>query len=86
MTPQSVTLLDVIVTNTRDTVIHKDIIQNVTADHDLITAAIDTKKQKRAAPIKIICHMGAYSKDAFCNAVLSYASALNNIYRTDDKG
>ncbi len=28
--------------------------------------------------------MGAYSKDAFCNAVLSYTLELNNIYSTDD--
>ncbi len=37
VTPQSATLLDVIVTNTRDTVIHRDVVPNVIADHDLIS-------------------------------------------------
>ncbi len=83
VTPQSATLLDVIVINTRDTVIHKDVIPNVIADHDLITATIDIRKPKRAATIKTFRHLGAHSKDAFCNAVLSYTSELN-INRTDD--
>ncbi len=60
VTPQSATLLDVIVTNTRDTVLHKDVILSVIADHDLITATIDITKPKRRATIKTFRHMGAY--------------------------
>ncbi len=84
VTPQSATLLDVIVTNTRDTVIHRDVVPNVNADHDLISSTTDIKKPKRVATTKTFRHMGAYRRDAFCNAVLSHASELNNIYRTDD--
>ncbi len=36
VTPQSATLLDIIATDKYDTVIHKDVIPNVIADHDLI--------------------------------------------------
>ncbi len=41
VTPQSATLLDVTVTNKCDTFLYKDILPNVIADHDLISATID---------------------------------------------
>ncbi len=84
VTLQSATLLDVIVTNKRDTVIYKDIIPKVIADHGLISATIDISKPKRAATMKTLRHMGAYSSDALCNAVSSQVSELDNINRTDD--
>ncbi len=52
VTPQSATILDVIGTNTRDTVMLKDIIPNIIADHDLITATIDIKKPKRGQQLR----------------------------------
>ncbi len=62
VTAQSATLQDVIVTNTRDTVIHSDLIPNVIANHDIISSTIDIKKPKRVATIKTFPHMGAYSR------------------------
>ncbi len=84
VTPQTATLRDVIVTNRSDTIIHKDVMPSVIADHDLITATINISKPKRAVTTKTFRHMGAYSKDAFCNAISSYSSELSNIYLTDD--
>ncbi len=48
------------------------------------TTTIDIKKPKHAATVKTFRHIGTYSKDAFCNAVLSYASEINKIYLTND--
>ncbi len=72
VTPQSATLLHVIVTNKGDTPVDKDILPNVIADHDLISATIDISKPKRAATVKTFRHMGAYSNDVLCNAMSSH--------------
>ncbi len=64
ITSQSATLLDVIVTNNRDTVLHADVAPSTIADHDLITATIDISKPKRAVTMRTFRHMGTYSKDA----------------------
>ncbi len=84
VTPQSATLLDVMVTNGRDTVIYKDIMPNVIADHDPISVTIDISKPKPAATVKTFRHMGAYSSDALCDAVSSHAAELDNIYHMND--
>ena len=84
VTPQSATLLDILATNKLNTIIHKDVIPNVIADHDLITAAINITKPKRNTVIKTLRHLGAYSNDALCNALLTETPTLNKIHLTDD--
>ncbi len=74
----------VIVTNKRDTVLHADITASFIADHDLITTTIDISKPKRAVTMRTLRHIGAYSKDALCKAILDHKPELINIYHTDD--
>ena len=84
VTPQSATLLDVLITNKQETILHKDVIPNIIGDHDLITASINITKPKRLPVIKTFRHLGAYSRDALCNALLSRSNTLNQLLNTDD--
>ncbi len=64
VTPQSATLLDITATKNYDTVIHKDVIPNIIADHDLITVTVNITKPKRKIVMKTYRHLGAYSNNA----------------------
>ncbi len=52
ITSQSATLLDVVVTNKRNTVPHVDVTPNIIDNHDLITATIGISKPKLAATMR----------------------------------
>lgn len=84
ITPQSATLLDILVTNRPDTLLNKDVIPSNIADHDIITATVNISKPKRPPLIKTFRHLGAYSKDTLCDALLTATPALNVIPSTDD--
>lgn len=84
VTPHSSTLLDILVTNRPDTIIHKEVIPCNIADHDLITAKINIVKPKRSPVMKTFRHLGTYSKDALCDTLLSATPALSVILSTDD--
>ncbi len=60
VTPQSAALLDIIAMNKYDAVIHKDVIPNAIADHDLITVIVNITKPKRKTVMKTFRHLGAY--------------------------
>lgn len=45
-TPQSATLLDILATDKQDTIIYKDVIPNIIADHALITATVNITESK----------------------------------------
>ncbi len=84
VTPQTATLLDSLVTNRLDTILLKDVIPSDIADHDLITATVNITKPKRKPVMKTLRHLDAYSKDVFCDALLTATPALNVISSTDD--
>ncbi len=84
VTPQSATLLDILITNKQHTIIHKDVIPSTIADHDQITATINISKPKRLPVTRTSRHLGAYSKDSLCNALLTAEPALSSIPLIDD--
>lgn len=84
VTPQSATLLDIIVTNKHDAIIHKDIIPNTIADRDLITATVKITKPKRKPGMRTFRHLGAHSKDLSCDGLIGAAPALKEISSTDN--
>ncbi len=84
VTSQSAALLDIIAANIYDRVIHKDVIPNIIADHNLITVIVNIIKPKRKTVMKTYRHLGAYSNDALCNAFLTETPTLNKILLTDD--
>ncbi len=83
ITPTSSTLLDVIITNRPDHVIHVDVVPGVIADHDLITVTADISKPKREPVTKVVRDLSTYSSDSLCS-LLSHAPTLNTILQTDD--
>ncbi len=84
VTPQSATLLDILIINKQHTIIHKNVIPSTIADHDQITATINITKPKRLPVTRTSRYLGAYSKDSLCNALLTAEPALTSIPLTDD--
>ncbi len=84
VTPQSATLLDIVATNIYLTVIHKNVIPNVIVDHDLSTVILNIAKHKHKTVMKMYRHLGVYSNDAMCYALLTETLTLNKIPLTDN--
>ncbi len=83
-TSLSVTLLDLIVTNSAALVLDHDIILCPIPDHDLLTLTLDIAKPKRLPITKTIREMKSYSPELFCNSLMSEKETLDNIYVTDN--
>lgn len=84
VTPMSATLLDVIITNKPDIVIHSDVTPCGIADHDLVSVIVDITKPKRQPEIRTLRNLKDYNKDMFCNKILNEVPSLNTILQTDD--
>lgn len=86
VTSHSATLIDVIITNKRESVISSDVVPCPIADHDLVSATVNLRKPKRAAaPVtKTTRRMADYSPAALCNALNNAHNDLLNIFSTDN--
>lgn len=84
ITPNSSTLLDVIITNKIDIVINSDVVPGTIADHDLITITINVSKPKRQPVTKTMRCLKNYNKNYFNNLLLDKTFVLNYIIHTDD--
>ncbi len=52
ITPTSATLLDVVITNTPDSVLTSEVVPHPVADHDLVSVTVDISKGKRPRDFK----------------------------------
>ncbi len=84
VTPTSASLLDLVITNSPNLVINKDVVPQVIADHDLISIFVNISKPKRKPLMKTFRHLGSYSSDILCTLLLSESYTLNQIMETDD--
>lgn len=84
VTPQSATLLDVLITNKKESIITSDCLPSAIADHDMIISRINISKPKRIKVKKTFRSMATYNKDNFCEALLNCTDYLNHITLTDD--
>ena len=84
ITHNSATLLDLIITNTPDSVIFSDSVPCPVADHELITATINLRKPKRQPVVKTFRDLSCYSPDTLCNLLKLEEHNFNNIFMTDD--
>ncbi len=84
VTNNSATLLDLIITNSPNLVLHSDTLPCPVADHELITVTINLQKPKRVSCLKTIRDLGNYSPYIFCNLLSSNELILNDIFKTDD--
>ncbi len=62
VTPASLTLLDLAITNKPDAKHACDVVVQEIADHDFISITIDVRKPKRQPVIRTFRHLGHYSK------------------------
>ena len=79
VTANSSTLLDLIVTNKKEFIVHSDVLPCSIADHDLITVTINVRKEKRTPPTKTFRSLAKYSKDIFCQLLLDHTYLLRII-------
>lgn len=84
ITDNSSTLLDVIITNDSDSVIHSDTIPCPVADHELITATVNLNKPKRQPTVKTFRDLRCYTPGVLCNLLMNERHNLTNVFKTDD--
>ena len=83
ITTNSSTLLDLIITNKKDLIIHSDVLSCSIADHELITVTINVRKEKRAPITKTYRSLEKYSQNTFCQLLLDKSFQLKSILGTD---
>ena len=83
ITTNSSTLIDLIITNKRDFIIHSDVMPCPVADNELITVTINVRKEKRTPCTKTFRSLERYSQDRFCQLLLDYSFLLKDILETD---
>ena len=82
ITPRSKTLIDAIITNNRDTVMHAETSLSV-AVHHAVSCTINLRKQ-RMTPFEIYCRNYAnYSPENFQIKLMELSNQLNLMYETD---
>ena len=84
VTANSSTLIDLVITNKRDFIVNFDVLSCSVADHELVTATINVKKEKRALCTKTFRSLEKYSQNIFCNILLDQSFLLNDILNTDN--
>ena len=84
ITSLSSTLLDLIITNRPNSVVHSDVLPCPVGDHELLTATINIKKEKHPPVVKTFRSLQNYSQGHFCELLLNELVILNTILRTDN--
>lgn len=78
ITPTSATLIDLIITNKSQSILHS------VADHELITVTVNLKKTKRPPTIKTFRDLTTYSPDLLSCLLKQQSYNLNKIFTTDN--
>lgn len=84
VTERSKTLLDVLITNNDSIIMTHDVFKAHISDHDIIRATINLSRPKKEPVIKTFRSLRNYSKEIFCNNLLSNVPILNTMASTDD--
>lgn len=84
ITPTSATLIDLIVTNKSQSILHTDTMPCPVGDHELISVTVNLKKTKRPPVVKTFRDLTSYSSETICDLLTQETQALNNIYITDN--
>lgn len=83
-TSTSATLLDLIITNKPDVILSQDVVPQVIADHDLISAVLNIRKPRKLPMEKTFRKLKNYDKDTFCSLLLNNVHHMKNIFLTDN--
>ena len=84
ITETSKTLIDVLITNKNEMIVHTDVVPCPVADHELVCACINLSKPKRIPETKTYRCLKDYSPEILCNLILEHNAALNGMLNTDD--
>lgn len=84
ITSTTKTLLDVLITNNREIIVHSEVASCHLSDHELISVDIDVRKPKKKLNVKTFRSLKNYSQENFCNSLLNCTVTLNKIFETDD--
>ncbi len=84
VTPTSLTLLDLVITNKTENIYFCDV-QQETADNDLIGIPVKIRKPKRSpGVIRIFRHLTDYTKENFCIRIFQKTHDFNMILNIDN--
>ncbi len=84
ITPTSATLLDLVITNKSESILHSDTIPCPVADHELVTVTVNLQKPKRSPIVKTFRDLTDYSPNTLCSLLSQHRRSLNQIFVTDD--
>ena len=83
ITATSSTLIDLIITNRPNFIINSEVLSYPVGDHEIITATINIRKEKRSPTIKTFRSLESYSQNYLCELLLNEVNLLNAILITD---
>ncbi len=78
------TLLDFVITNNPDLVLHKVVVPNLISDNELIVIKIDITKPRRHPLIKTFRQLRNHNKDILSDLIMSEHHSFNEILDTDN--
>ncbi len=84
ITSTSATLLDLIITNNRDSILAKSVVPQLISDHDLIGIKVNITKPRRLPQIKTFRQLKHYNKDIFSEYIMTEYHSFSKIFNTDD--
>ena len=84
ITATTESLIDVLITNKPEMIIHSDVLPSFIADHELITTVLNIDKPKRKPEYRTFRSLRNYNQESLCNTLLDQTSTLNDILLTDD--
>ena len=83
ITSSSSTLLDLVITNNPNFIVHSDALSCPVGDHELLTVTINVKKEKPPPVVRTFRSLVNYSPNYFCDLLFNETSILNTILQTD---
>jgi len=84
ITENTSSILDVIITNRPDIILHTDAVPCHIADHELLTLTINVEKPKRKPVTKTSRDLTQYNPQLLCQHIIANESLLSEILTTDD--
>ena len=84
ITPQSSTLIDVVITDKPENIVNYDVSPCEIADHERISVEVDISKPKHKNEVRTYRSLRNYSPNIFCDLILEQIPILNKILETDD--
>ena len=84
ITANSSNLIDLIITNKPNFVVHSNVLPCPLGDHELLTVTVNARKDKKKLPtVKTVRSLENYSQDYFCDLLLNELCILDSILYTN---